>query len=420
MNLDLSTMAVFATATNVILNLLFLYIGLQKGAAAELRFWAIAMVCNAASGLLLGMRVYDYPQFLGMLGGMLFIAYFVNILFGFQAFAGNKPSVRLYSVLPFLFVLIMLPFAGTPTRLLIGPLVALVICGLLCVRIAYELYRLSHHEKLKSIWIAISLYLAFAVALAIFAILAVKYPVLQEQQTIVSVWLGWMVLENILHKSACALIILVLVKDRSDEKLRLLAETDVLTGIRNRRAFVAEAEKSMLRPQGQFALAIFDLDHFKRINDQYGHMAGDHALQAFTECVTRELSDGMVFGRLGGEEFAIFAPVHVRDQLVARLEAIRLLVASKPIQYKGQEFALTVSIGVAFCEDSGPDLDHLMAAADCALYLAKERGRNGVCEFTPSQRLRSIVELGETKRIGLIDSRVSRRSVRAPSRFVKH
>jgi diguanylate cyclase (GGDEF)-like protein len=412
MNLDLYTLAVVAVAINLVFSLLFLYFGLQKGAPLKFRFWAIAMLCNLAGSLLLGLRAAENSQISGWLGAMLFIAHFMNTLFGFQAFAGRRPSVRLYALPLVAFFLMGLPFAGTTTSLSFGPPAILLVSSCLCAYIAYELYSLSKREQLKSVGIGISLYLTFSVALVIFGTLGFTYPVTETDKGIMSFWLGWMALENILHKSACALFILVLVKDRADEKLRLLAETDMLTGIKNRRAFVIEAEKSMANPQGNFALAIFDLDHFKSINDQHGHMAGDFALQAFTECVTRELLPDMVFGRLGGEEFAIFAPVQSRHQLFAKLDAIRSGIASKAFQYHNRDFALTVSIGVAFSEDSGPDLDHLMAAADCALYVAKERGRNVVCEFTPSQRLRTVAELGEDKRIGLIDKRVSRRSVR--------
>ncbi len=416
MVLDLGTLAVVATAINLILNLLFLFMGLQKGASAELRFWSIGMMCNFASGLLLGLRVFHDSQIAGQLGGMLFIAYFVNVLLGFQAFAGRKPLIRQYALLPLIYLLVLLPFAGTSIPLKIGPAIIFFLCSLLSILIAYELYTLSKKEKLKSIWIGISLYVGFFVTLVVFLGLSIRFPVVETENGIVSFWLGWMALENTLHKSACALIMLVLVKDRADEKLQRLAETDMLTGIKNRRAFVAGAERLLAHPHDQFALAIFDLDHFKSINDHHGHMAGDYALQAFTQCVSRTLPEDMVFGRLGGEEFAIFTPVQSRQQVVAKCDEIRTLVAAKPLRFNGRDVCVSVSVGLAFSGESGPGLDAMMAAADCALYIAKEQGRNRLCEFTSSQRLLAILQQDENKQTSLVDSPFSRRSVRLATR----
>ena len=155
-----------------------------------------------------------------------------------------------------------------------------------------------------------------------------------------------------------------------------LSRTDPLTGLANRRAFYAAAAE--LR-SGSVALAIADIDRFKRINDQHGHDAGDAALIAVAHIMRDELSDLGLVARLGGEEFGWLSgeadAAHVRD----RLQRLRQRIASAAITVPGQTIGVTVSAGFATGRDAS--IDELYSAADRALYVAKAAGRDRVVSF---------------------------------------
>lgn len=168
----------------------------------------------------------------------------------------------------------------------------------------------------------------------------------------------------------------------------------------------------MARKHAKGVLAVIDLDHFKSINDSFGHMGGDRVLQTFGAHVTRQLEDGMVFGRLGGEEFGIFIPNRTDREAGEFLEGLRAGVEALEIPFMGNPIRVTISIGLASVRDAGVDFDHLMAAADSALYIAKEEGRNRLRFFSVSMRMHRIVEAGMESRVGLAESRLSRAGVR--------
>lgn len=163
-----------------------------------------------------------------------------------------------------------------------------------------------------------------------------------------------------------------------EERLRLQATTDPLTGALNRRAFEARAEQERLRAlrQGQpLCLAMLDIDHFKRINDQHGHAAGDQVLQAFSRLCQAAARSTDVFARIGGEEFVFLLPDTPADAARRFLERLREAVEQLRIEIDGQALAVSVSIGLAEAPaDQG--LEALQEAADQALYRAKQQGRN--------------------------------------------
>lgn len=159
------------------------------------------------------------------------------------------------------------------------------------------------------------------------------------------------------------------------------AEYDALTEIHNRRAFAARAEAQLAagaRSGKQTVLLLFDLDHFKSVNDRFGHPGGDAALKGFSQVVQGQLRNVDLFGRIGGEEFAALLPGMSIEDACRAAERLRQAVAQLSIVHGNEAISLTVSIGVAASDAAAATLDDLMVRADASLYEAKTRGRDQV------------------------------------------
>lgn len=169
-------------------------------------------------------------------------------------------------------------------------------------------------------------------------------------------------------------------RQRLQEDLERLANTDALTGLPNRRFFMAQLAGELARRHRYghpLSLLMLDLDHFKQVNDRWGHAAGDEALRLFADSVQCCLRTQDVVGRLGGEEFAILLPETAENVALPVAERIRARLEQTPLPSSKGESHVTVSIGVTQAQDSD-DLESLLHRADQALYAAKERGRNRV------------------------------------------
>lgn len=165
------------------------------------------------------------------------------------------------------------------------------------------------------------------------------------------------------------------------EELHRQASTDGLTGITNRRHFLELMQIEInraIRHKYPLAIAMMDIDHFKQINDNYGHSAGDQALLAFVKNCQKLIRDIDVFARLGGDEFVIMMPHTHREQANQALERVRRALETMPLDIAGQPVFLTISAGVTILANEQESLETLLARSDLALYQAKEAGRNRV------------------------------------------
>lgn len=189
---------------------------------------------------------------------------------------------------------------------------------------------------------------------------------------------SFMLFESMLYAIGIAYVTLAMVKERAELRFKAAAFSDALTGIGNRRAFMLKGEKLLAdstRRQQNVALLLCDLDHFKRLNDSFGHPMGDQALIAFAQVTQSILCKGDVFARIGGEEFACL--LAESDDTVAFDVAERIRRAFAQLDLLAPGF-LSVSIGIVTTSQGGHDLSHLLSLADQALYLAKAQGRNRV------------------------------------------
>ncbi len=173
------------------------------------------------------------------------------------------------------------------------------------------------------------------------------------------------------------------------DQLEELAARDSLTGIFNRRSFNQLATQNMynLRESGgRMALIMLDLDHFKKINDTYGHSAGDVALKTVTDTCQNLLRQQDIFGRYGGEEFVIFLPEIDLTAATGIAERLRKGIREQVVSYDDSSFSITASLGVTgiSSKTSIRNLDDLFQLADKAVYQAKQEGRDRVCVLDPT------------------------------------
>jgi diguanylate cyclase (GGDEF)-like protein len=174
---------------------------------------------------------------------------------------------------------------------------------------------------------------------------------------------------------------LLMCNDRINEELSRLAMLDPLTGVFNRRTFDERAEAVIAeaaRDLKPLSLLAVDIDHFKEVNDEFGHEGGDEALRLVVALMRETLAEGQILSRIGGEEFAVLLPGADEDDARLIADRLRRHLESTPIDVDGRELCLRISAGVATLGTGFETLSTLLRAADRALYAAKRAGRNRV------------------------------------------
>jgi diguanylate cyclase (GGDEF)-like protein len=209
--------------------------------------------------------------------------------------------------------------------------------------------------------------------------LATLTPAGEDPHSVARGWIAVFAIEILLYVVGTAFVVLILAKDRTVHAYKMAAASDPLTGLLNRRGFFEAAADIMARHRRTVApigVLVFDLDHFKSINDRCGHAVGDAVLQLFARVVRQTMRANDIIGRLGGEEFVAVLPGTLVDAARAA-ERVRAAFAAAHIMRNGQRIGATVSIGVA-CGPPSVAIDVLIASADSALYRAKTNGRDRV------------------------------------------
>lgn len=381
----------------------------RKETAAGL--WALSFVAGSASGLTVAVTGAGSQ-------GALIIATSMNALSfalswsAFRAFGKKKVLPSFIVGIPafVLFVHLMFPaLRQDPSNTIVLQSAVVTVMTMLN---AYTLRTGEGNSELSMTKFVVGFLCIHALFHAANMIVTYTNPVPIVAGRVASLWFKLFMLEAFMNVVVIATGALMLIKERSEQRHRRASETDMLTGVANRRAFVQQTELALKGVGEDAVLAIVDLDHFKSINDQFGHQAGDKALVEFARTIKERLPLDAFFGRIGGEEFAVFIPEAGGRNPLLLLEDLRSAVERANIQSQGRPLRLTVSIGAATVAKAGLNFDNLVAAADCALYAAKEDGRNRVTMFSPSMRLLKVLEQDGEKRIGLAEQRVSRRMTR--------
>jgi diguanylate cyclase (GGDEF)-like protein len=175
---------------------------------------------------------------------------------------------------------------------------------------------------------------------------------------------------------------------RSQLHFKSLSRLDGLTGIANRLHFIERAETALgyaRKSEQDVCLLLFDLDHFKSINDRFGHATGDFVLKRTATLCAEYLRRSDTFGRFGGEEFSVLLPGCRPEEAREQAEQLRRAISAIQAEHRGAALAVSASFGIASSTTSGYDLQRLMAHADAALYRAKRAGRDCVVAYDPAE-----------------------------------
>lgn len=372
MRLDVPTLFLTTVAVTFMVGVLYLLSWSQTRRERALAIWGIAHLVGSGASCLLGLRgAIPDPVSIG-LGNAVMIGAYGLIWSGVRAFEGRRTHLG-WAVAGGLVwsaaCLVPAFYTSVAARIILASTTA----GLYCALGAWTIWR-GRGEPLISRYPAIVLLGSYAAVYWVRIPLAMAFPPPVLAPLSDSPWLAILCFVGTLYSVAIAFVLMALTKERAEREQRLAAETDALTGIANRRAFVARAEACLAaRPA---ALLLLDLDHFKTINDRFGHSVGDAVLTAFCHAAAPMLPRNAVFGRLGGEEFACLLP-ETGAGLAARFaESVRGSVG-RIAHPDYPDLRVGVSVGIA-AGAAGGDLDDLLRRADGALYGAKRNGRDQV------------------------------------------
>jgi diguanylate cyclase (GGDEF)-like protein len=379
MLLDTSTLYLVATMMAAMLGAMLLFFGRQENIPA-LKWWGTAYLLGAASVALwtLAEKLLGGNPFGGMLSLALTSIGFVACGMVWNAsrvFHGRNPNLPglVLGAIAWIAAVMTLGPEASALRMTIGAGIVAIYAALT----ASELWT-ERRRTLQKRWPAVVVPVLHG-AVLMMPILLGDFLRPRDVAFGASIWVTIFSIELVLYAVGTVFVIFMLVSDRVVTAHKTAASMDPLTGMFNRRGFseatarVIEREANAGRP---VTVLIFDIDHFKSINDRFGHPAGDEILKLFSTIVVNSLRISDLSGRIGGEEFAALLPCSLEEGVLAA-ERVREAFAESGIVVDEGPVDTTVSIGVAG-GPAGTELEVLLAAADTALYQAKRGGRNRV------------------------------------------
>lgn len=378
MHLDIITLVVVTVFINAMAGGLMIFSWLHSRDVVALLYWGAAYLCGAMALALVGGRGAIPDVWSIVIANATLLAGFGLTWAGVRSFDRRpvKPWQIVAGSLAW-FVACSIPafYASVAARVLLGSLIG---AAYTCV-IVIDLWR-GRHDRLMSRWLAVAIIglhglVVLARAPATWLTLPPDGGLMQLK------WLPISMFESLFFSFGAAFILLTMAKERAELRHKRAAFIDPLTGVPNRRGFLERAGEVLARCHETGApvtLLLFDLDHFKRVNDTFGHQLGDDTLVSFCRTAQARLGPEDVFARLGGEEFVCLVPEERSAAVYALAERIRGDFETGNRIIRGREVGATVSVGIADSVEAGRDLTALLGAADKALYRAKAKGRNRV------------------------------------------
>ena len=373
MDLDLNTLFMVTMHVEIILGLLLFFAWTQSFSKRALAWWGSAHLMRAVSIMLFGMHG-SVPSSLSIdFANAVLFASFALIWSGARVFDRRSPEPAFALVGVAVWLLVCRLPVPVEFRTLVGSGIVTTYLWLA----AFEFWR-GRAEALVSRWPAIFMLFAHGALFLLRTPLGAANLQAADASLAMSGWLELISLEALLFTISIAFIMLAMAKERTEYSHRAAARTDPLTGIANRRGFLEQTAVSKraaieLKPT---AVLLFDLDHFKTVNDRYGHAIGDRALQIFADVARAQIGTSGTVGRWGGDEFVAVLYDASRDHAATLAERTQLAFQRAAADIDGRPAKATVSTGMVFSADRPFELTALLAQADQALYRAKTEGRN--------------------------------------------
>ena len=376
MELDVNTLFMVTMQVEIILGLLLFFAWAQNFSKRALAWWGSAHLLRAVSIMLLGLHG-SVPNSLSIdFGNAVLFSSFALTWCGARVFdrRAAEPALALIGVAIWLVACRVPAFAASPElRLLVGSGIVTAYTWLA----AFEFWR-SRDEALVSRWPAIFMLFTHGSLFLLRTPIGTFANAAAGNGLAMSGWLELLSLEGLLFTISIAFILLAMAKERTEYHHRTAAITDALTGIANRRGFLeqAMAQRAAASANSPVAVLLFDIDHFKRVNDRFGHPVGDRTLQIFAETAKAHIGELGTVGRWGGDEFVAVLFDTSREIAATVGERIQRAFEDTAADIDGRVVGATVSTGVAFSGHGPFELPALLLRADQALYQAKEDGRN--------------------------------------------
>jgi diguanylate cyclase (GGDEF)-like protein len=374
MSVDILTLYLVASLVAAMLGALLLYFYRQERIVA-LGWWGVAYILAAASIVvwtLAGHFLNSAAEVVLTMVGFTACGMVWNAARVFHGHRTSWPGVLAGAVL-WAGVGFNLPETSS-LRVLIGAAIVAAYAALT----ASELWS-ERRKSLHSRWPALAIPAMHGLVLMFPILVGDFLGVENGTLNVRSGWVAAFAIELVLYAVGTVFIIFMLVSERTVKAHKTAAAMDPLTGLFNRRGFSELSNRMIAREEAAgrpVTVLIFDIDHFKQVNDRFGHPAGDEILKLFANVLVHTLRITDIVGRIGGEEFAAVLPCPI-DEAVVAADRVRVVFASAGVQVDDTPVATSVSVGVSG-GPAGIDVTALLAAADTALYRAKRGGRNRV------------------------------------------
>ena len=375
MQLDLPTLMVMQSFALACAGAVLLFAWLQNRTVSALAFWGFANII-AAAGILALMLGFTLHQQASLAIGGILLPLQAGVIWKAARIINSKPA-------PLVFVVLGAAVVGlagiVPGLRSIAGSLSLTAGAVYSIATATTLW--PSKGRLAARWPLVGLSALHAAALLIGTYSTVSGSTGQDVVPSITSLFGFIYFESIIFALGTSVFILALVKERNEAVGVTAGRTDALTGIANRVSFLESAGRVLERCRLESApvsVMMFDLDRFKAVNDGHGHAVGDAVIRNFCEIVTTALLPNDVFGRMGGEEFAVVLPGSSIESAYVRADRMRASFASVCRFAVDRQVDATISCGLSASLYSEQTLTTLPEDADIALYRAKSEGRNRV------------------------------------------
>ena len=378
---DQSTLLLVQVGITVLTTLLLVTQAVSADALKEQRLWALGNLL-ACAGLLVGAMTFLPDLVHGCLSYGLMGLGQALVLRGLLVFSGRELSQRwvviiaaLALLLPGYFVLIQPSLSG---RLIVTG----IYFGIINLISAFTLFREITKTHRPSLWVGVGGFSAFGIALLLRGFYVLLNPQSSSEDQSSNHVVGITLFAISMAQIAITSGMLMMISSRFSERLSRLMLLDGLTGTYNRIGLEQLGVRMLTRARREnrhISLAMIDIDHFKAINDIYGHPMGDEVLRHISGLLLAQLRPNDMVVRYGGEEFMLILDSITSSTALAIVERVRVQIDQSPVLIESKTIAYTISIGLVSTDVCGHDLKKLISIADAALYQAKQSGRNRAC-----------------------------------------